>query len=386
MNEIAGHSSGETQHSSSESRTDRKIRYAVVGLGYISQAAILPAFAHAAENSELVALVSSDATKLKKLAKKYKVSKTYSYEQYADCLAGGEVDAVYIGLPNNMHRSYTEGAAEHGVHILCEKPMAMTEQECQAMIDAAASKNVKLMIAYRLHFERGNLSAIEAVQSGKIGEPRIFHSAFSQQVPEGNSRLKANVGGGPLYDLGVYCINAARYIFRAEPEEAFAYAASNSDERFKEVQEMSSAVLRFPGGRLASFTCSFGAEDRSMYEVIGTKGVLTMDPAYEMLGDLKMQITVEGKTEKMKFAKRDQFGPEILYFSNCILQDRQPEPGGKEGLADVRVIDALLESQRSGKAVKLEPVDITTRPGLQQEIHRPPLPKVPLVKAAAPAL
>jgi predicted dehydrogenase len=173
-----------------------RVRYAVVGLGYISQIAVLPAFAHARENSELVALVSGDATKLEKLAKKYRVTKTYSYEQYAECLASGEIDAVYIALPNNMHPAYTEGAAEAGIHVLCEKPMAVTEQECEAMIEAASRAKVKLMIAYRLHFEKGNLSAVETIHSGKIGKPRVFSSNFCQQVTAGNSRLKAELGGG----------------------------------------------------------------------------------------------------------------------------------------------------------------------------------------------
>src|SRR5689334_12313349 len=138
--------------------TERKIRYAVVGLGYISQAAVLPSFAHARENSELAALVSSDAEKLKVLSKKYKVRKTYSYEQYAECLASGEIDAVYIALPTNMHRAYAESAAQAGIHVLCEKPIAKTEEQCEAMIRSAADGNINLMIAYRLHFDEGNLS------------------------------------------------------------------------------------------------------------------------------------------------------------------------------------------------------------------------------------
>jgi predicted dehydrogenase len=297
-----------------------KVRYAVVGLGYISQIAVLPAFAHARENSELVALVSSDSKKLKTLARKYKVRRTYSYEQYADCWASGEVDAVYIALPNNMHRAYTQSAAQAGVHVLCEKPMAVTEQECEAMIEAAARAKVKLMIAYRLHFERGNLSAMEAVKERKIGESRLFRSAFCQQVTRGNSRLQGELGGGPLYDIGVYCINAARNLFRAEPYEVFAYGATGKDPRFAEVQEMSAALLRFPEDRLASFTCSFGAAERSSYEVIGTQGVLTMDPAYEMVGDLKCQLTIDGKTQKTTFKKRDQFGPELSYFFPLCLE------------------------------------------------------------------
>lgn len=366
--------------------TTKKIRYAVVGLGYIAQIAVLPAFKHAQENSELVALVSDDETKLSKLAKKYKVKKTYSYEQYAECLASGDVDAVYIALPNNMHRAYSESAAAAGVHVLCEKPMAVTEQECEAMIEAAAKAKVKLMVAYRLHFEAGNLAAIAAVQDGRLGEPRIFRSGFCQQVAPGNSRLRAELGGGPLYDIGVYCINAARHLLGAEPDEVFAYAASNKeDERFAEVAEMSAAILRFPGERLASFTCSFGAADRSAYEVIGTKGVLKMDPAYEMAGDLKSEITVDGKAERKTYKKRDQFGPELVYFSNCILEDKEPEPGGKEGLADVRIIRALLESQEKGRPVRVSAVEGVTRPSEEQEMYKPPVEKTPLVKAAAPS-
>ena len=362
----------------------RRIRYAVVGLGYIAQAAVLPAFAHAEENSELAALVSGDPGKLKAVAKRYKVKKTYSYEQYADCLASG-IDAVYIALPNSMHREYSEAAARAGVHVLCEKPMATTEEDCQAMIDAAAKTNVKLMIAYRLHFERGNLSAIEAIHEGKIGEPRVFHSLFTQQVTPGNTRLRGDLGGGPLFDVGIYCINAARYLFGEEPYEVFSFAAKGTDERFAEVEEMNAAILRFPNDRLASFTCSFGAADRSEYEVVGTKGSLRMDPGYEMVGDLKSELMVGGKKQKTTFKKRDQFGPELTYFSDCILNGKNPEPSGAEGLADVRIIRALRESAEKGRPVEIVPPEKNQRPGIQQEIHKPPVDKPELVRAHSPS-
>jgi len=143
----------------------RRIRYAVVGLGYISQIAVLPAFEHAKSNSTLAAVVSGDREKLNTLARKYKV-RGYSYEQYADCLNSGLIDAVYIALPNYMHGEYTEAAARAGIHVLCEKPMAMDEAECESMIAAAQTAKIKLMVAYRLHFERGNLQAVEWVNSG----------------------------------------------------------------------------------------------------------------------------------------------------------------------------------------------------------------------------
>src|SRR5919109_4884539 len=144
----------------SSSSQSPKIRYAVVGLGHIAQVAVLPAFAHAG-NSELTALVSDDPEKLEKLGRKYRVKNRYSYAEYDECLAGGEVDAVYIALPNHLHREYSERAARAGVHILCEKPMAVTEEDCLSMIRVAEENQVKLMIAYRLHFEEANLKAID---------------------------------------------------------------------------------------------------------------------------------------------------------------------------------------------------------------------------------
>jgi predicted dehydrogenase len=232
---------------------DGKVRYAVVGLGHIAQVAVLPAFAHASRNSELAAFVSDDATKLRTLGKRYGVPGRYSYEQYDECLESG-IHAVYIALPNHLHREYTERAARAGVHVLCEKPLATTEADCRAMIQAAARGGVKLMVGYRLHFEAANLTALETVKSGAIGEPRVFDSVFTMQVKAGNIRVRRETGGGTLYDIGIYCINAARYLFRAEPVEAFAYTASNGEKRFREVEEMTSAVLRFPGDRLASPT------------------------------------------------------------------------------------------------------------------------------------
>jgi predicted dehydrogenase len=357
-----------------------KIRYAVVGLGHIAQVAVLPAFAHAGRNSVLTALVSDDPEKLQQLSRRYGVKLTYSYEQYDDCLRSGDIDAVYIALPNNMHAEYSIRAANAGVHVLCEKPMAVTERDCQSMIRAARKHKVKLMIAYRLHFEEANLKAIEIVKSGKLGEPRIFNSLFGMQVREGNIRTEAELGGGTLYDLGVYCINAARHLFQNEPLEAFAYSAGSNDRRFKEIDEMTSAVLQFSQDRIASFTTSFGAADVASYEIIGTKGKLRVDPAYEYEMALKHSLTIDGKTTSRTFGRRDQFAPELLYFSDCIRKDIEPEPSGEDGLADVRVVRALYRAAEIRRPVKLGRVGLKKRPGLKQEKYRPPVTKPRLVK------
>lgn len=367
-------------------RRGRKIRYAVVGLGYIAQIAVLPAFAQAAKNTELAALVSDDPVKLKKLAKQYGVARVASYAEYDALLASGEIDAVYIALPNHLHLDYTLRAARAGVHVLCEKPMAVTEAECRRMTRECEKRGVKLMIAYRLHFEKANLAAAELVNSGRLGEPRIFSSVFTMQVndPE-NIRLQDETGGGVLYDIGVYCINAARYLFRDEPTEVFAATARKPDARFDEVEEMASVVMRFPGDRLASFTASFGAARGSSYEVVGTKGALRVAPAYGYAEDLKHVVTIAGKTRERVFPRRDQFAPQLLYFSDCILQDRTPEPSGEEGRLDVRIIEALYRSAKTGKVVRLAPAAKAARPDSGQEKSRPPIDKPRLVRARAPS-
>ena len=363
-----------------------KVRYAVVGLGHITQVAVLPAFADA-ENSELTALVSDDPEKLEKLGRKYKVTGRYSYEQFEECLGSGTVDAVYIALPNHLHREYTERAARGGAHVLCEKPLAVTEEDCLSMIRVAEENQVKLMVAYRLHFEEANLKAIDLVQSGKLGDPRLFDSVFTMTVKDGDIRLNPREqGGGTLYDIGVYCINAVRNLFGAEPMEVVAFSANKGDERFLQCEETTSAILRFPGReRLATFTCSFGAADVSHYRVVGSKGQLVMDPAYEYAGELEQKITVDGRTRSKTFSKRDQFAPELISFSDCILNGNAPEPSGWEGLADVRIIRALYRSADTGQPVTLEPFTREDRPSLEQELRRPPVSKPDLVNTEAPS-
>ena len=368
-------------------QNQNKVRYAVVGLGHIAQVAVLPAFAHAGGNSQLAALVSDDPEKLEKLGQRYKVKARYSYDQFEECLASGAIDAVYIALPNHLHREYTERAARAGVHVLCEKPLAVTEEDCLAMIRTAEENGVKLMVAYRLHFEEANLKAIDLVQSGKLGDPRLFDSVFTMQVKEGDIRLNPRqLGGGPLYDIGVYCINAVRNLFGAEPMEVMAFSANNGEPRFRQCEETTSAILRFPGReRLASFTVSFGASDVSEFRVVGTQGTLVMDPAYEYAGELKQRVTINGRTRERTFPKRDQFAPELLSFSECIQTGAVPEPSGWEGYADVRVVRALYRSADTGHPVTLEPFAKEDRPTLDQERKRPPVRKPQLVNTEAPS-
>jgi glucose-fructose oxidoreductase len=372
------------KHNGDHHHQSSKVRYAVVGLGHIAQNAVLPAFVHAQKNSELAALVSDDPAKLRAMSREYDVKNLFSYDDYEICLRSGEIDAVYIALPNNLHRDYCVRAAKAGIHVLCEKPLAVTEAECQEIIKNCAENNVKLMTAYRLHFERANLEAIHLVRSGILGEPRIFNSVFTMQVKNGNIRTKQKYEGRTLYDIGVYCINAARYIFGDEPTEGFCYSASNGDPRFRRVEEMTGAMLRFPKERLANFTTSFGAVDTADYEVIGTRGKLRAFQAYEYTLPVTLELTVHGRTEKKIYGLRDQFGPELVYFSDCVLQNKEPEPSGTEGLLDVHIVRSLYESAKTGKPVKFQSLKRSRRPGLRQEIYRPRISKPRLIHVTAP--
>jgi len=363
----------------------RKIGYAVVGLGHIAQTQVLPAFEHASRNSRLVGLVSGDAGKAARIAKRHDVSNGWSYDEFDECLSSEEVEAGYLAVPNTLHADLAIRAARAGVHVLVEKPMAASERECEEMIRAAEDAGVKLMVAYRLHFEEANMRAVELARSGKLGELRYFTSSFSYQVKPGNIRVRKTTGGGPLWDIGIYCLNAARYLFQAEPSEVFAFSVQPAgSDRFREVEEAMSVVLRFPEDRLATFTCSFGATSVSSFQLVGTRGELKVEHAYGYSGERVHILTVDGRTTERTFPAGDQFAPELIYFSDCVIEDHEPEPSGQEGLADVRVIRALYRSASTGKPVKLEPFDRRQRPDLSQVIRRPPISEPKTVHAEPP--
>lgn len=359
------------------------LRMAVIGQGHFAQAAILPAIQQL-DDVELTALVSGSDQKLEELGARYGVRTLAHYDELDDLLASGKVDAVYIAVPNDRHTEMALVAARHGVHVLCEKPMAPTEAECMQMIRACETRRVKLMVAYRLHFQSANLVAIEIARGGELGDPRIFTSTFSMQVRDGNVRVQPRRGAGPLFDIGIYCVNAARYLFRAEPVEVLGTRFQSRDPRFASVDEAVAVTMRFPHERIAQFTCSFGATDRAHYELVGTEGVLTLDNAYDYTGEMHMHVNGKHGTKHRTFEPRDQIAAEIEYFARCIREDMDPEPSGWEGLADVRILQAIQQSTRFGRAVPIDPVVQPRRPNLGQEITVEPHGDAPLVGVQQP--
>ena len=214
------------------------------------------------------------------MAKKYDIEHVTDYDGFDALLKSGNIDAIYLATPNSDHTRFAVKALEAGVHVLCEKPMAPTEAECQQMIDASENSGAKLMIAYRLHFEEATIEALETVRAGTIGTPRIFSSVFTQQVSAENSRTDPANWAGPLPDMGPYPINAVRQLFQAEPTEVFAFRASLPEPRFSQIEEMMTVVMKFPGERLGTFTLSYGANPMGQYRIVGTKGDLEVTPGF----------------------------------------------------------------------------------------------------------
>jgi len=360
----------------------RKVRYAVVGLGHIAQVAVLPAFAHARRNSRLTTIVSGDPEKLAQVGDKYRVPVRGTYDELDACLRN--VDAVYIATPNTEHADIAVRAAHAGVHVLCEKPLSTTDADCARIISACREAGVRIMTAYRLHFEPITVEVLELVRSGRIGEPRYFTSEFSMIAKPDNIRTRPETGGGTLYDLGVYCVNAARMVFDAEPNQVFAYSIDGARSGFPDVDETTAAMLRFNGDRLATFVTSFGAADASSYRIVGTEGDIRVDPAYEYAEALGYQLTIGGHTTRKRGKRVDQFAAELLYFSDCVLEDREPEPSADEGAWDLRIIDALYESSRTGEPISLRPFEGDPGPSRDQAMHQPPVRKPETVNVDTP--
>lgn len=332
---------------------ERTVGFAVVGLGQLAIEEVLPAFANC-KLARPVALISGHPEKAKKLAKVYDIDpkNIYSYETYEKLAHNPAIDAVYIILPNSMHADFTIRGLKAGKHVLCEKPMAGNVTECSAMIAAAKTAKRKLMIAYRLRHEPFNMKAIELCRSN-VGGLKTITSSNCQSIKAPNIRLSKALAGGPLQDVGVYCINAFRYLSGEEPVEVSASSFQPDDDpRFSEVPQTVAFTLKFPSGLIAAGVCSFGTGKGRQYRVYGTKGMLELDSAFDYHGQ-QLTIDTGDESTEFKFDPVNHFSAEMDHFAECILSDKDPRTPGEEGLADMRIIAAIEEAARSGKTVSI---------------------------------
>ncbi len=334
----------------------KKLGWAIVGLGSLSINEILPAFAKC-EKSKVTALVSGHPDKANKLAQRYGVNpkNIYNYQNYDSIKDNPEVDIIYIVLPNGMHAEYTVRGLQAGKHVLSEKPMANTPEECQQMIDAGRKADRKLMVAYRCRYEPYNQEAIRLAHSKELGALKVITADNGWNAGDPNMwRLnKKMAGGGCLMDIGIYALQSARYISGEEPVEINAMTYSTpGDPRFKEVEETINFQLRFPSGVLASCTSSYGYASQSHTRVICTDGWYEMSPA-TVYRDLRLTVHRKNLSEEVALPARDHFALEMDHMSDCVMQNKETLTPGEEGLRDLKLMMAIYESAKTNKAIKV---------------------------------
>ncbi|UVF20968.1 Gfo/Idh/MocA family oxidoreductase [Microvirga terrae] len=345
----------------------KRLGYAIVGLGQFALNQIIPSFAES-KSSKLVALVSGNRDKALQVAERYGVQQKniYDYQSFDRIADNDEIDIVYIILPNALHAEYTVRAFKAGKHVLCEKPMAVTAEECETMIRAGREADRKLMIAYRAQYEPYNMEAIRMAREGELGKIRLVTSDHGRildpKVPADQWRMvKALAGGGSLYDIGIYSLQAARYITGEEPVEVSAHISSDtSDPRFREIEELVAFQLRFPSGALASLTSSYSTSPVKRIQVFGSKASLVLDPATEYERH-QMMVKTEKEERRVQSPEGNQFAAEMDHMAKAVLEKREPKTPGEEGLRDIRIMQAVYRAAQEGRPVSLETTGSTAR-------------------------
>jgi predicted dehydrogenase len=333
----------------------RKVGFALVGLGNLSINQLMPAFAKC-EKAQLTGFVSGRREKADILAKRYGVDPRhiYGYENFDAIAKDPAIEVIYIVLPNSMHAEYTIRALKAGKHVLCEKPMANRPKECEAMIAAAKAAKRKLMIGYRVRYEPFNQAMIKMTRDQEFGAPRVIQAeaGFVIGDPKQWRLRKSMAGGGSLMDIGIYALNAARFLSGEEPVELHAMSYTTPDDpRFTEVEESVLFQLRFPSGVLANCVSSYGT-GLNRFRVYATKGSFELQPGSSYSG-LRMRVYRGGIAEERNLAVRDHFAAEMDHLADCVTNDTEPLTPGEEGLRDLRIMMAIYDSAASGKPVKL---------------------------------
>ncbi len=337
---------------------DKRVGIAVVGLGTLSIGQILPAFAQS-KKARIAALVTGRRDKGLQLAKEYglKDEHVYSYNDFEQISADPTIAAVYIVLPNSMHREFTVRAAKIGKHVLCEKPMATSVQDCKLMIAACAEAGRKLMIAYRIQYEPNNRAVQGLIRDRKFGDVRIIQATNAQNIGDPDQwRLKKKLsGGGCLPDIGIYCLNTTRFLLSEEPIEVYASTHSTAnDPRFSEVEESIAFQLKFPSGVIALCDSTYGAHECRQYRVLAERAWFGLDPAFSYAGLKPSCSEAKGTAEIMELAQiaeKNQFALEIDHFADCISNDKRPNTPGEEGLQDQRLMECLYQSAHERRPI-----------------------------------
>lgn len=337
--------------------SEKKIGYAVVGLGALSQAAVLPAFAHA-KRSQLIALVTSDKQKGATLGQKFGAAHVFNYEEFKRCLALAEVNAIYVATPPGDHERWTLAGAAAGKHVLCEKPLAASVEQGRRMVAACRTNGVHLMTAYRKYFDPASVRLKKLVAGGDLGRIDVIHTLFTELRTRGDNSpawlfSQELSGGGPLTDLGVYCVNTSRWLAGEDPICANAVRWARDPRRYSEVEEGISFRLDFGSGLLVQGTASYSAAFSSFIHVHGEKGWVELAPAFAFEEERRMSGKIAGRWFSKKYNPLDEFALELDHLARCIHENRAPDPDGEQGLRDLIIMQAIYRATSEGRPVNI---------------------------------
>lgn len=329
------------------------LRWGILSTANIASKMMVPAL-HETDVAELVAVASRDGQNARQWASQHDIPR--SYGSYEALLEDPEIDAVYVPLPNHLHKEWTVKSADAGKHVLCEKPLGLNVEECREMIDACERNDVVLMEAfmYRYHAQFGRLK--ELAEDEAIGKPSAVRASFcfplaSVQRPD-DIRWQPEMGGGSLMDVGCYCVNVARALFEAEPSEVFARSYEHPD--FPGVDASFQGLLSFPGDRIATIDSSFVVNAQQTVEVSGPEGLIRAQGIFNPpRPNVALEISNGLDTRTETFDWHCRFHREVEHFTACVQAGRSPDTDGAHAVGNMRTIEALLASARTGQSVAL---------------------------------
>ena len=346
----------------------RRVGFALVGLGRLTLDELLPALLRS-RHCRLAAVVSGDRDKALKVARQHglETRSVYDYQNFDRIADDPAVDVVYIVLPNALHEEFTVRAARAGKHVLCEKPMANTAAECSRMIEACERAGRRLMIAYRCHHEPNMLALKRMLRGQRLGALREFVSSNAQAMGDPSHwRMKRSLaGGGPLPDIGIYCINSLRFLTGEEPSEVWGETWSPPDDpRFGEVEASVRFAMRFPSGLHATCHAGYDSHKSQFFRLMGSEGWAELDPAYAYRGvRMRVATVIDGEdvTQVPAVGEDNQFAAEMDHMAECVRSGSRPFASGEEGLQDMRLIEAIYRSANEARWIAVEAPQGTSR-------------------------
>ena len=330
----------------------KKLGWALCGLGGLSENQIAPAL-QKASLSHLAGVITDTPAKAGKWKSRYglKDSAIFTYDTMHKLADNPDIDVIYIVTPNALHADQAAAAFKAGKHVFCEKPMEISVERCQKMIDDAKAANRKLAVAYRCQYDPNNLECIRIARAKEFGDIKIVEATFNVSIgAPGQWRLqRALSGGGALMDVGIYALQAARYFTGEEPIEVTALEGKTKPQKYAEVDESMIWQMRFPSGAIANCSSSYETGLGTHFRVYAEKGWFGLDPAFLYSGNRGMR----SDRKEINLPAEDLFMLEMDDFSRCILENRPSKVSDEEGLRDVRIMMAIYEAARTGRAVKL---------------------------------